>query len=50
MSERKIPMTIEAAARIEKANAKKYGGQTPKKTFPARAKRAADKNAMKQEP
>jgi hypothetical protein len=39
------PMTKEAAARIQSANAKATGGKTPAKSFPARAQTAADTKA-----
>ncbi|MCP5135225.1 MAG: hypothetical protein H6981_00275 [Gammaproteobacteria bacterium] len=42
---KKTPMTKKAAARIEKANAPKNNGQTPKESFESRAKRAAQKNS-----
>lgn len=38
-------MSNPAAARIQKANAPKNGGQTPKGSFPARAQRAGARNA-----
>lgn len=44
----KKPMTKKAAARIEKSNAPKNHGQTPKDSFESRAKRAAQKNTENQ--
>lgn len=40
---KKSPMTPEAAARIQRAEAIKNGGKTEAETFPARAQRAAAK-------
>ena len=40
-------MTKAAAARIQKATAKKNGGSTPKNSFASRAQSAADKNSTK---
>jgi len=37
-------MTTKDAARIQSTQAPKSGGQTPPKSFPARAQKAADKN------
>jgi hypothetical protein len=44
MSKKSKPMTKDAARRIEKANADKNKGETPKDSFESRAKRAADNN------
>jgi len=41
------PMTPEAAGRIQKAAAKKHGGNVPKNDFAARAQKAAAKNPAK---
>jgi hypothetical protein len=41
------PMTKEAAARIQTANAKANDGKTATKSFPARAQSAADTKATK---
>ena len=40
----KNPMTKEAAARIQRAEAKKNDGEVAKGSFPARAQGAADKH------
>ena len=45
MSKQKTPMTPAAAARIQSATAKQTGGQIPKGSFPAKAQKAAAKNA-----
>lgn len=45
MSKSKTPMTTEAAARIQSANAGKSGGQTQKGSVAARAQSAAAKNS-----
>ncbi|MFW6282302.1 MAG: hypothetical protein ACOC1O_05910 [bacterium] len=39
----KVPMTKEAASRIQSETAKQNDGQTPKKSFASRAQRVADK-------
>ncbi|WP_396588251.1 hypothetical protein [Bermanella sp. R86510] len=44
MSKSKKPMTSAAARRIQSANAKKSGGQIEKRSFPAKAQSAAEKN------
>lgn len=41
MSKHNIPMTPEAAARVQAAQAKQNGGQVAKGSFAARAQRAA---------
>lgn len=46
MGQPKTKMTKSDAARIEKAGAKKTGGQTPPGSFASRAKRAAEKNTQ----
>ncbi|NRA71947.1 MAG: hypothetical protein HRU24_13075 [Gammaproteobacteria bacterium] len=45
MSNTKTPMTSDAAARIQSANAAKTGGQTQKGSFAAKAQSVAAKNA-----
>jgi len=44
---KQTPMTKAAAVRIQSANAKNNGGQTPKGSFPARAQSVASKNLSK---
>ena len=46
-SQGKTPMTPEAAARIQSAEAKAKGGQVAKDDFAARAQSAAAQNAAK---
>ncbi|RXJ71230.1 hypothetical protein CS022_21450 [Veronia nyctiphanis] len=47
MSDTKNKMTPEAAARIQKNEAKQNGGKVSSDSFAARAQRAADKNKNK---
>lgn len=43
---KRSPMTLSAAARIQRATANKHSGMVPKKSFASRAQRAASRNCF----